>query len=76
MGENSPPHEISISDNKTFIYWQVESMEYFNSIAYAINSNNELSLKVEIACNDKKIGERLNDKVMKEAIYKISITFE
>lgn len=76
MSENSPPHEISISDKKTFIYWQVESMEYFNSIAYAINSNKELSLKVEIACNDEKIGERLNDKVMKEAIYKISITFE
>ena len=76
MSENSLPHEISISDNKVFIYWQVESMEYFNSIAYAINSNKELSLKVEIACNDKKIGERLNDKVMKEEIYKISITFE
>ena len=51
-------------------------MEYFNSFAYALSSNKELSLKVEIACNDKKIGERLNDKVIKEAIYKISATFE
>ena len=76
MGENSPPHEISIADNKAFIYWQVESMEYFNGIAHALNSNKELSLKVEIACNDKKIGERLNDNAMKEEIYKISITFE
>jgi hypothetical protein len=42
-------------------------MEYFNSFAYALSSNKELSLKVEIACNDK---------VIKEAIYKISATFE
>jgi len=76
MAENSTPHEISIADNKAFIYWQVESMEYFNSIASALNSNKELSLKVEIACNDKKIGERLNDKIMKEEIYKISVSFE
>ena len=30
----------------------------------------------DMACNDEKIGERLNDKVMKEALYKISATFE
>jgi hypothetical protein len=76
LSEESFPHDISISENKAFIYWQVESMEYFNSFAYALSSNKELSLKVEIACNDEKIGERLNDKVMKEAIYKISATFE
>jgi len=75
ISEGSAPHAISIGDNKTFIYWQVESMEYFNGIANALNSNNELSLKVEIACNDKKIGERLNDKTLSEDIYKISITF-
>lgn len=76
LSEESIPHNISISENKAFIYWQVENMEYFNSFAYALNSNKELSLKVEIACNDEKIGELLNDKVMKEAIYKISATFQ
>ena len=76
MAENSTPHEVSISENKAFIYWQVESMEYFNGIADAINSNRTLNLKIEITCNDKVIGERLNDKVMNEAIYKISATFE
>lgn len=76
LSENSQPHELSISENKAFIYWQVESMEYFNSIAYAINSNKALNLKIELACNDKKIGEQLNDKLIKQAIYKISINFE
>lgn len=76
LSEDSSPHEISINENKVFIYWQVESMEFFNSIAYALNSNKEISLRIEIACNDKKIGERLNDKSMKEEIYKISATFE
>ena len=76
LSENSSPHEISISENKAFIYWQVESMEYFNSIAYALNSYKELSLRIEIACNDERIGKQLNDKVMKEEIYKISATFE
>jgi hypothetical protein len=76
LSEESFPHDISISENNTFIYWQVESMEYLNAFAYALNSNKEVSIKVEIACNDEKIGERLNDKIMKEAIYKISVTFE
>jgi len=76
LSEDSATHEISISENKAFIYWQVESMEYFNSIAYALNSNKELSLRIEIACNDEKIGKQLNDKIMKEEIYKISVTFE
>jgi hypothetical protein len=76
LSEESFPHDISISENNAFIYWQVESMEYLNGFANALNSNKELSLKVEIACNDEKIGERLNDKVMKEAIYRISATFE
>jgi len=76
LSENPSPHEISISENKAFIYWQVESMEYFNSIAYALNSNKELSLRIEIACNDEKIGERLNEKIIKEDIYKISLMFD
>ena len=76
LSEDSATHEISISENKAFIYWQVESMEYFNSILNSINSNKELNLRVEVACNDENIGKKLNDKVMKEAIYKISITFE
>ena len=76
MSENSPPHEISISDNKAFIYWQVESMEYLNGIANAINANEELSVKIEIACNDKMIGERLSEKLLKEDIYKISVMFD
>ena len=75
LSEKSEPHELSISENKAFIYWQVESMEYFNGIANAINSNKTLNLKIELACNDKKIGEQLNDKLIKHPIYKISINF-
>ena len=73
---NPSPHDISISDGKAFITWQVESMEYLNGIANAINTNEELSVRIEIACNDKKIGERLNEKVIKEDIYKISVMFD
>ena len=51
-------------------------MEYLNGIANAINANEELSVRIEIACNDIKIGERLNEKVIKEDIYKISVMFD
>ncbi len=74
--KSSSPHEISFSDNKAFITWQVESMEYLNGITNAINANEELSVKIEIACNDKKIGERLSEKLLKEDIYKISVMFD
>ena len=76
QSKNPSPHDISISGDKAFITWQVESMEYLNGIANAINSNEELSLKIEVACNDKKIGEQLNEKVIKEDIYKISVMFD
>ncbi|MBT8544708.1 hypothetical protein G6730_06975 [Polynucleobacter paneuropaeus] len=76
QSKNSSPHGISISDGKAFITWQVESMEYLNGIANAINANEELSVRIEIACNDIKIGERLNEKVIKEDIYKISVMFD
>lgn len=76
LSESSSPHNISISNGKAFITWQVESMAYLNGIADAIRSNKELHLRVEIACNDKKIGEHLDDKVLNEEIYKISVMFE
>jgi len=76
QSKSSSPHEISFSDNKAFITWQVETMEYLNGIANAINANEELSVKIEIACNDKKIGERLGEKLLKEDIYKISVAFD
>ena len=76
QSKHPSPHDISFSDNKAFINWQVESMDYLNGIANAINANKELSVKIEIACNDKKIGERLNEKVIKEDIYKISVMFD
>ena len=76
QSKSSPPHDISFGNNKAFITWQVESMEYLNGIANAINANEELSVKIEIACNDKKIGERLNEKLLKEDIYKISVMFD
>lgn len=76
QSKSSSPHEISFSDNKAFITWQVESMEYLNGITNAINANQELSVKIEIACNDKKIGERLSERQLKEDIYKISVMFD
>ncbi len=76
LGRSSSPHSISINENNAIINWQVESMEYFNSIAYALNANKELSLKIEITCNDTKLGERVNEKSFGEDIYKISINFE
>ena len=76
LAKDSSPHSISINDNKAIIMWQVESMECFNGIAYALNANKELSLKIEITCNDTKLGERVNEKCFGEDIYKISVSFE
>lgn len=76
QSKNTSPHDISFGNNKAFTTWQVESMEYLNGIANAINTNEELSVKIEITCNDKKIGERLSEKVIKEDIYKISVMLD
>lgn len=76
LSEKSAKHEISIADNQAFICWQVESIDYLNGIASAIKANKEISLRIEIACNDESISERLHDKTVKETIYKISILFD